>query len=304
MKVLVTGATGYIGGSLIWRLLKDGHTVIALARRSSNAEALNKGSDGIRTCFYDGSLQSLTEAMRVGEPDVVCHLASLFLLQHKPDDVDRLIASNILFPTQLLEAMDAANVRCIVNVGTSWQSYAGDGYNPVNLYAATKQAFEDLLEYYVQARDFHAVTMRFFDTYGPGDTRPKLFTLLRRTACEGTTLKMSPGRQLLDLVYIDDVVDALVIALERVGNSEKGELFGVFSGRRIELKQLVQLYGEIVGRPISVEWGGLPYRPREVMAPWSGARAIPGWKATRALEDGIVAMERDPAVGGLLSPAP
>jgi nucleoside-diphosphate-sugar epimerase len=62
--------------------------------------------------------------------------------------------------------MQAAGIRRLVNAGTTWQHYLGQVYDPVNLYAATKQAFEAILKFYTSTRDFQAITLELTDTYG------------------------------------------------------------------------------------------------------------------------------------------
>lgn len=300
MKVLLTGATGFIGNRLSHRLIAEGHEVAIVARPESQLNIPQAVLPRIQVHVYDGSYASLLHALQAAQPEVVIHVASLFLAQHKPEDVARLVESNLNYPTQLLEAMSQLGIKQLINTGTSWQHYQNEAYNPVNLYAATKQAFEALLAYYVEAQGFKAITLKLFDTYGPGDTRPKLFSLLRKTARSGETLRMSPGEQLLDLVYIDDVLDAYLLAMARLPEVTNAESYAVSNPARLSLRELVRIYGETVGRPVNVGWGGLPYRPREVMALWTGHELVPGWRARVALADGIVRMERDAQIGGLL----
>jgi nucleoside-diphosphate-sugar epimerase len=252
---------------------------------------------------YDTSYASLVNALEQTKAELVIHLASLFLPQHQSSDVARLIDSNVSFPVQLLEAMRESGVRQFINTGTSWQHYQNAAYSPVNLYAASKQAFEVLLAYYVQAENFKAITLKLFDTYGPGDTRPKLFSLLRKTARSGNTLKMSLGQQQIDLVFIDDVLDAYQLAIGRLA-----EMAGAVSesyalsnpDARLSLRAVVEIYETVVRRSVSVDWGGLQYRPREVLKPWSSCVPLPGWTPRVSLADGIARMESDQALGGLL----
>ncbi len=207
----------------------------------------------------------------------------------------RLILNNVLFSTQLAEACAVHGVRGFINVGTSWQHYRDAEYDPVCLYAATKQAFEAILRYYVETAGLKVVTLLFFDTYGPGDRRPKLFSLLRRVAEGGERIAMSPGEQLLDLVYVDDVVEAMLVARRRLesGAVTSMERYSVSSGNPVSLREVAALYGKVVGKPLAVDWGGRPYRRREVMVPWSMGERLPGWRPCVTLEEGLRRMVRD-----------
>lgn len=223
-------------------------------------------------------------------PDVVFHLASWFLSEHQPKDIERLIESNLLFGTQLVEAITLEGMKYLVNTGTSWQHYENHDYSPVNLYAATKQAFETLLQFYVEARDLRVITLKLFDTYGTDDPRPKLINLLRRVAIEGESLAMSPGEQLVDLVHVDDVVRAFRMAGDRlVAGAVCGhECYAVSSTQPMRLREVVALAEFVLERRLPIDWGGRPYRDREVMRPWSG-NTIPGWKQVIPLRTGLSA---------------
>lgn len=290
MRLFITGATGFIGSRLTSRLLQDGHHVSVLVRPLSDLSVLNGVAGRLDFHVYDGSLKSMTAGLEEARPDVVIHLASNFLAQHMPGDVEALIGSNIDMPAKLLEAMALTGTKRFINTGTSWQHYLSQTYNPVNLYAATKQAFEAILAYYIEARGVRAATLKLFDTYGPGDTRPKLFTLLRKTALSGNVLKMSPGEQLLDLVYIDDVIEAYLKAIDGIDDIAEA-YFAVSNPQRFSLREVASLYSQIVGRPLNIEWGGLPYRERETLEPWTSGQPIDGWVPRIGLAEGIRRME-------------
>lgn len=288
---LVTGATGYIGSKLVHRLVRDGWQVAIVARADSSLAVLDAVLPAISVHRHDGSTSGMVSIVAAVRPDVVFHLASLFLAQHKSDDIAALVGSNLLFSTQLAEGMAANNVRYLVNTGTSWQHYENAPYNPVNLYAATKQAFEDILAYYVEADLLKVTTLALFDTYGPNDPRKKLVTLLRNTAASGEPLYMSPGEQIIDLVHIDDVLDAYLLAAERIeSQTQPSACYGVSSGETLNLRQFVALFERVIGKPVPIVWGGRPYREREVMVPWN-APTLDGWTPRIRLEDGLRAVE-------------
>lgn len=287
-RLLVTGARGFIGRHLVRRLATIGYEVHVLHRHANSDPVSGAVAEHV---LDDGphSMDLMIEVFKEIKPDAAVHLASHFLATHRPDDIEALINSNVLFGTRVLEALVQADVHRFINTGSYWQNYENAAYNPVCLYAATKQAFEDIIAYYANVQGLRALTLRLFDTYGPDDQRPKLFALLEKTASSGIALDMSAGEQLLDLVHVDDVVGAYVKALEHLfGATAAGhEVFGVSSGRPQSLRSVVATYSSLLGREIPIRWGARPYREREVMVPWNQARPVPGWEPTIPLADGI-----------------
>jgi nucleoside-diphosphate-sugar epimerase len=292
---LVTGATGFVGGSLARRLQADGWETHAIVRLSSSAKILRDVLGDSNVHAHDGSTIGLADTLHSVHPDIVFHLASLVIAEHSINDVDPLVQSNILFGVQLLEAMIVAGVPAIVNTGTTVQHYEGREYGPVSLYAATKQAFQDILQFYNEARGLRAMTLELPDTYGVRDRRLRLFSILNRAARTGEILQMSPGEQLLDLLHVDDVVRGYEVA---AGGLMSGELpspsrYRLSSGSLIRLKDVVDVYREATRHTVSVCWGGRPYRAREVMEPRSPVPVLPGWQPLINLRDGLVALEAE-----------
>lgn len=289
VTALLTGATSFVGSHLARRLVTEGWEVHLVIRPQSSLKLIEDIQGQVTLHTHDGSTEDLCQIMASAKPDIVFHLASLFLAQHQTKDVTSLIQSNVLFSTQLVEAMSVNGVNKLVNTGTSWQHFQNEAYNPVCLYAATKQAFEDILKFYVEASDLNVITLKLFDTYGPDDPRPKLFTVLRKAAQEQTELSMSPGEQLIDLVYIDDVIEAFLIAGDYILSDTdiKFESYAVSSGKPIKLKVLVNLYLKISNRNLNIKWGGRSYKEREVMFPWNKAINLGGWYPKVSLEKGI-----------------
>jgi nucleoside-diphosphate-sugar epimerase len=169
---LVTGATGFVGSHLVPRLVRAGWQVHVVSRVNSRVPDAPEFFQ-VKMHTHDGTTEGMIRLIGDAKPVVVFHLASLFLSQHEASDVERLVVSNVLFGNQLLEAMKTHGVSHLINTGTSWQHYENKAYSPVNLYAATKQAFESLLQYYVEAHGLRAITLKLSDTYGPHDPRPE-----------------------------------------------------------------------------------------------------------------------------------
>ena len=289
-RALVTGSSGFVGRRLAERLVAQGWTVHVVRRASTEAPA----PAGTQAHRHDGTTAHLAAIAAAVKPDVTFHLASLFLAQHGLEDVVPLIRNNVEFGAQLLEAVASAGCRRLADAGTSWQHFGGADYDPVCLYAATKQAFADVLAYWVAARGFAATSLQLTDTYGPGDGRAKLIPMLLKAAREGRRVALSPGEQRLDLVHVDDVAEAFVIAgrrlLEGLPPSGHREVYAVSSGHPMRLRDVVELLRAATGLPIDVEWGARSYRPREVMEPWNGP-TLPGWSPHIALREGLAGLE-------------
>ena len=288
-KAIVTGATGFVGSNLCRKLIKENWEVSIISRNDSSYSNLEDIKEKLNIFEYDGNIETLIAFFKENSGNVVFHLASLFIAEHNVEDIDKLIESNLKFGLHILEAMKESKIKLLINTGTSWQHYNNEDYNPVCLYAATKEAFEKLIKYYTEAEDIRAITLKLFDTYGENDKRSKLINLLNKFADEGTELNMSLGEQELDLVHIDDVVEGFINAYEYLikNKSLNYENFSIATGRAIQLKELIHIFENVSGKKINVNWGRREYRKREVMKLWNTYSFLPNWKAVINLEEGL-----------------
>jgi nucleoside-diphosphate-sugar epimerase len=288
-RALVTGSTGFIGSHLLRHLHEAGWEVHVVMRPNAEAAAQPSYVAGVHP--YTGATSQIIEAVERSKPDTVFHLASLFLAAHTPGQILPLVEANVLLGTQLLEAMMLSGTKMLVNTGTSWQYFHGEQYRPVNLYAATKQAFDDILAYYADTTGMRAITLALFDSYGPGDPRKKLLRLLLDSLRTGETLLMSGGEQQLDLVHVDDICSAFLRAATLLKNPELPSplTYAVSGGERMSLQDVVKVLERAAGKSLGVKWGARPYRQREVMDLWKGP-AMPGWKPQTTLAQGFRAL--------------
>lgn len=286
MNILITGGTGFVGKNLIARL-RDVHNVHILIRPGSHYNCLQIG----HVFTFEDNVEELTDYLRNNQISGIIHLASLYIAEHKSNQIRDLVLSNIYLGTVLLEACKMAQTKWFLNVGTIWQNYqaadlSGD-YNPVNLYAASKQAFMDLAKYYTETSSLRFCTLKLCDTYGGNDTRRKVIALFRYMSENHIHLDMSPGEQKLDLLHISDVVNGFIQLAEMLNDDEEvATEYVLTSGKQISLKDLAHLYEIENKTKLDITWGGRPYRTREVMKPYEG-NVLKNWKPMIGIEEGL-----------------
>lgn len=288
MKILVTGATGFIGQNLVKLLLDKEYEIHCIVRVDSTTSNI---SQKVTIFKYDENIGSLIDYFNEQKFDGVIHLASLFLASHTKDNISDLMSSNIKFGTELLEACKVSNVKWFINTGTFWQNYENEKYSPVNLYAATKEAFQVIAKYYTQTSNLIFTTIKLNDTFGENDTRNKVFNLWNKIAKSAETLEMSAGEQIIDISYIEDVISAYEVLIAHLSSNQKedfkNEEFVVTNNEKMSLKELSKVFEEATNSKLNIIWGGREYRDREVMVPYDKGETIPSWKQKYTLKQAI-----------------
>jgi len=292
--LVITGVAGYVGSHFLSFLYEKGLDPISLGRSNLDAsrlqslEHLASHAAIFRIMRHDDTVESLAEAMSLLKQPIVINLAGLFISDHTSGDVPALTESNLVWPVRLFDAMRLAQVRSIVNVGTIWEHDKESAYAPVNLYASMKSATERILEYYVQAEGYNAVTLKLFDTYGGSDPRRKLLPLLREIAGTQQELPMSSGAQYINLCHIDDICDALLTCAVLVAPDNQHHIRAFTrTDERLTLRELVDLIVRVSGRELNIRWGERPEHPRQQYDFWKEAPRPSGWQPKIPLEKGL-----------------
>lgn len=287
MNILITGGAGYIGSEVSKKLVKK-FNIYLLVRNSTNIDRVDKESF---TVLQYETPSDIIDIFKKNNFNGVIHFASNTIVEHTIDQIEDLFRSNLLFGTYLLEASKETGVKWFLNTGTFWQHYNNEDYNPVNLYASTKEAFENIAKFYTQTSNLIFTTIKLNDTFGPNDKRPKLFNLWKKSMKTSQTLDMSPGSQTIDASYIEDVVSAYEIMIKNLSgkNSTKynNKSFVVTNQEKPNLIELSKIFESVSGKALPIAWGAREYREREVMSPYSLGLTVPNWKQKFTLKEAI-----------------
>lgn len=288
MRVLVTGATGFVGKNLVFALY-DKYEITALVQQTSNTQEIE---NLCRIYHYNNNILDLTEFCKQTNFDGVIHLATYYQPSHSSDDFFKMLHSNVVFGSSLLEALSFCPPAFFINTMTFSQFANSSVYNPAGLYDATKQAFCDIMHYYASKMPTVFSNLLIYNTYGPSDNRPKIFNLWNKIANTQETMEMSNGEQKIDISHIDDVVRGFQTLIQLCENNQIQTLSTfTLENQRYTLKELARIFMQATNSKLQILWGAKPYRHNEIMEPISSSdstfQKLPQWEPKISLLKGI-----------------
>ena len=301
MRTLVTGAAGFIGSTLVDRLLADRHTVVGVddlsSGRSSNLESAQRHADFdfVKADIVDADLIGLLGDTR---PEVVFHLAAQIDVRHSVADPQFDAGVNVVGTVRLAEAARRAGVRKVVHTSSGGSIYGTPPSYPTNEevpvdpaspYAAGKVAGEVYLNMFRNLYGLECSHIAPGNVYGPRQDphgEAGVVAIFAQALLSGRPTKIfGDGSDTRDYVFVDDVVDAFVKA---AGEDGGGQRFNVGTGVETSVRQLHSAIASVVGAPDEPEFhpariGDL----RRSCLDISRAEQVLGWRPKINLDDGV-----------------
>lgn len=284
-KVLVTGASGFIGSHLCRRLSRCSAEVYGVSRKIPL-----KDESCLR--WWQGDLadiQTVRNILTTIKPEVIFHLASHVAGSRSLELVLPTFSSNLMSVINLLTVATEIGCKRIILTGSLEEPELCDSETiPSSPYAAAKWASS------AYARMFHSlyktpvIIARLFMVYGPGQQDlNKLVPYVALSLLRNQIPKLSSGKREVDWIYVEDIVDGL-IAIAQASNGE-GCTIDLGSGSLVPIRTVVQIIASLVDSKAVPAFGAIPDRPMEQIRIANTARtyAAIGWKPATSLEEGL-----------------
>ena len=282
-RVLLTGATGFLGSHILEALLDKGHEVVILKRSSSDIYRIQDKIDGVIS--YNVDLQPLNLAFEEQEIDVVIHTAGQY--GRGGCSVAKIIESNVMFGVKLLDACQKYNTDTFINTDTLLQP-------SVNNYSLSKKHFSDWLKQY--SGEVHIINMRLEHMYGTKDDDNKFVVwILSQLKNNISEIKLTSGEQKRDFVYVSDVVSAFLVVLDKNKTLPRFSEFEVGTGRSISVREFVErilyFYQKYnIKCKTKLLFGAIPNRKGEAMSVNVNVASLKkiGWQSKVSIDEGLV----------------
>lgn len=279
--VLLTGATGFLGSYLLRALLSANYKVVILKRSTSDTWRINDLM--YRITSYDIDKTKLSQAFEEQRIDSVIHTACHY--GRNGDAIHQVVETNLMFGLKLLDVATLFNTDTFFNTDTLLQKY-------LNTYTLSKKQFVEWL--HQRSDKIQIVNLKLEHMYGALDDETKFVTWILKSLGQKTKINLTKGDQLRDFIYIDDVVSAYLITLQKAKQLQKFNEFDIGTGVLTSIRTLVETIKVVYENKHSVSnsqfiFGAIPYRKGEMMGVEVNNQALLslGWKPMFDLNTGI-----------------
>lgn len=292
MKVLLTGATGFIGSHVARLLVANGVQVTAIIKSSTERSRIADVVDAIRIIPCDvGNREFLEPRLREDLPDVCIHLAWHGWSGPSLTADDNLVS--MAASLELVRTLISVGCPRFVGVGTCFEYDPAfspmsetSPVKPTDLYGVCKHELSAVAQALRAITSMSVAWARVFLVYGPFDDERRLVPSLVRSLLRGEPARMTRGEQVRDVVHVEDAASAIWM----IARSSHVGPVNVASGVPVRVVDIAQSIAAIIGRADLLELGALPYRalePPVLVADTTLLRHTIGWSQQFDLEAGL-----------------
>lgn len=290
--ILVTGGTGFVGSHLIEKLLNLNKKVIILKRSFSNTWRIDEFLDNENLIIKDVDKENVNGIFSQFDVEGVFHLATFYQRNHDSEAVQKMIKTNITFPTELLENSINNNVSFFINTGTCHEYKLGNSpmfensqIKPFNLYASTKIAFESILKFYSYKFNLNCSTLKLFTPYGPKDNENKITPYLIINSIKKNNILIKSPNKKLDFIFVKDVIDSYIATMNSICKLKEYNSFNIGTGIGTNIKDVLRIIEDNLGKNTDVSYEN--DEDDEVWCSNEKIKSILNWEPKTKLDEGI-----------------
>lgn len=287
MKIMIFGASGYIGQKLCEHLVSRNYDVVAVTRSGGPSPSPTNSSVVLTSTSEAAAL------IMAVSPDLVINVSNYFSRTDTPSDMVKFADVNTTLMASICKGCVDSGAA-LVHVGSAWEAtFTDDDPSLGNTYAMFKGLASKIAKWYRHSFGLRYAQLNLFDTYGPGDTRGKIVQFLVEKIGKSERLDLSGGEQILELVHVDDVVRCIeAVAKLTIKENAKNLVirtdFACFPNSPVTLKSVVETIESEIGQELPLNWGARPYRTGEMFdRDLRGMATVPGWSQQVSLQSGI-----------------
>jgi len=295
-KILITGATGFIGSNIARYFLKSGAKVFVFTRKTSNKWRINDILDAITEYRVDLlDEEKLEKVVSEIKPEIIIHNAIYggFTFQQNENDI---IKTNLLGTVNLINACAKTGFELFINTGSS-SEYGVKNYpmketdllEPVNVYGGSKAAATLICQEKAKIGKLPVVTLRLFSPYGYYEAATRLIPSVIIASLSGVNPKASSATPVRDFVFIEDVISAYIKTIEK-GDDIHGEIFNIGYGVQHSVGEVISEVISMTNDRLKPKWGiasNSRIEPKVWQADISKANKILDWYPQYDLKSGL-----------------
>jgi nucleoside-diphosphate-sugar epimerase len=294
LRVVVTGATGFLGGHVLRMLRAAGASVIAVVDRKRDRSRHGAALDAVQTIWFDRDAE-MVAAVRAAQPEYVIHLHAVVTTERTEAAVARTLEANLMPSLNLMIACGEMKVKRLILMGSGEEfgpvTGPFDDYtiaDPPSPYGASKAAVTGYAKMFYNAFHLPVVVLRPSVVYGPGQSPRMLVPVVLQALLEGREIAVTEGRQTRDFVYAEDVARGILCSLLAEGID--GHAYNLGSGEVVTVKDCLERIERMTGRAGLIRYGAIPYKTGEIFSYEPRVEktyAALNWRPVYSLDEGL-----------------
>ena len=247
-KILLTGATGFIGSNILDRIKKNNKVFVIQRHNSKKKISKTKNIKILKFNNYN----LLSKQLAKIEVDTIINCATHYKKEHETKDIFKFIESNILLGNIILENIKKLKAKKFINFSTTWENIEKKKLYPKNLYAAYKKGFNDIVDYYkYKLPKIEFFNLILMDTFGKNDNRNKLINTLKNNYYKNKKTIIVSKNLYLNLLNIEDIILAVEIILKK--NIQAGQYI-LKNSKYFNIYKIISSINKNNNKKLYVEW--------------------------------------------------